>query len=61
MTTMIDIPSGYLYGFPRVYDRDLENESMLQWLIKCGVPPEHAEECVYVRMWKVDDVPQTDN
>lgn len=47
---IIDIPSGYLYGFPRVYDKP-EELSLEEWLISLGVPKSHAEKCIYIRMW----------
>ena len=47
---MIDIPQGYLYGFPREYDKP-DDMGFFDWLISLGVPEAHAEQCIYIRTW----------
>ncbi len=56
MKTMIDIPEGYLYGFPREYDRDNKTETFVEWCVRVGVPESVAEEITYVRQWTVEGV-----
>ena len=51
MMKMIDIPSGYLYGFPREYDKP-EDLPLKEWLISLGVPESHAKECIFIRTWE---------
>ena len=51
---MIDIPSGYLYGFPREYNKPADME-FLDWLVSLGVPEAHAEQCIYIRTWEKPD------
>jgi hypothetical protein len=36
--TIIDPPSGWQYGFPRVLDIT-ENETLKDWLLRSGYPP----------------------
>ena len=55
---MIDIPSGYLYGFPREYNKPADME-FFDWLVSLGVPEDHAEQCIYIRTW--DSPVQQDN
>jgi hypothetical protein len=56
MKTIIDIPQGYLYGFPREYDRDNQTETFVEWCVRVGVPESVAEEITYVRQWTVEGV-----
>jgi hypothetical protein len=48
---MIDIPQGYLYGFPMEYDRDNETETFVEWCIRKGVPEDIADDIAWVRTW----------
>lgn len=47
---MIDIPQGYLYGFPLEYDKP-DDVDFFDWLVSLGVPEAHAEQCIYIRTW----------
>ena len=49
--TMIDIPEGYLYGFPMEFDIDKNTQSLADWLLSKGVPKEVVDECRYYRSW----------
>lgn len=52
---MIDIPSGWRYGFPREFDKP-ENQSYKDWLLEKGVPKEVADGTmlIFSRMWERD-------
>lgn len=50
MPRMVDPPSGWRYGFPKLYDPAC-GLSMEEWLTKEGYP--HKPE--YVRQWYVGD------
>jgi hypothetical protein len=48
----IDPPSGWRYGFPKVFDWDSEKESFSNWLIRNGYPKEHVELAMqWSRYW----------
>ena len=49
----IDPPSGWKYGFPKVYDPDTDGDVM-KWLVESGYPQELIDnygEHFYVRQW----------
>jgi len=49
----VDPPSGWLYGFPKVWDST--NDSPVdEWLIEQGYPEEGMVS--YVRMWDAPEV-----
>lgn len=49
---MMDPPAGWKYGFPKVY-KPLEDETLMQWLIREGYPPQEAEWAIkYLRTWE---------
>jgi hypothetical protein len=53
MTTMIDPPSGWKYGFPKVLPDDVEN--VLEWLVSEGYPQFEIDACgkhFYCRYWE---------
>jgi hypothetical protein len=51
-STWVDPPSGWKYGFPKLWDRQVEFE---QWLIDNGYPEKDIElACNYSRYW-LDD------
>lgn len=45
----VDPPSGWRYGFPKVWDSE-EEPDVDEWLRKNGYPPD--ESATYVRMWE---------
>lgn len=45
----IDPPSGWKYGFPKVYDEDKDGDDIGAWMIRKGYPAEL--DAPYVRMW----------
>lgn len=52
--TMIDPPSGWKYGFPKVLP-DPKPENVLQWLISNGYPQSEIDSCgqhFYCRYWE---------
>lgn len=52
MKVWVDPPSGWLYGFPKLYDSE-QNGDMLEWLHDNGFP--EGEDLSYVRQWSADD------
>ena len=55
---MIDIPNGYLYGFPMEYDRDNQTETFAEWCIRKGVPEHIADDIAWVRTWTEGELTQ---
>jgi hypothetical protein len=54
MKLWIDPPEGWKYGFPLVYDDEV-NGTVVDWLVKCGYPPELiAQPWFYIRSWHWD-------
>lgn len=50
---MIDPPSGWKYGFPKVYTGG-EDGNMKLWLVSNGYPQREIDSCgdyFYVRFW----------
>lgn len=47
--TWIDVPQGYLYGFPKIYDPDLDGD-LAEWIRAQG----YTEEAAWTRGWPVD-------
>ena len=44
MVTMIDVPSGWKYGFPKEWtDTSLRGEGFKKWLIENGYPEKEFE------------------
>ena len=57
MAIIIDPPSGWKYGFPKVYDNP-ENLSTEEWLVKNGYPEKEFNKdgkAYYIRTWEEDD------
>ncbi len=50
MKIWVDPPSGWQYGFPKVYDEEVDGP-MLEWLKKEGYP----EEPTYIRSWQYEE------
>lgn len=53
--TMIDPPSGWKYGFPKVLPPDVKDTT--QWLLDNGYPQHEIDKCgkhFYCRYWEID-------
>ena len=53
MKYYVDPPSGYKYGFPKVFDTEVDGV-MREWLIEQGYPPFEIDACgdhFFVRQW----------
>lgn len=52
MTTLYDPPSGWRYGFPKVYE-PLEDEVIIETLVRDGYPRQMAEDfgAKHCRFW----------
>ena len=50
----IDPPSGYLYGFPKIYDPEKDG-SLNAWLVKEGYPAKEVNNDLYVRSWSAGE------
>jgi len=47
----IDPPSGWQYGFPKIWDKQ---QPIVEWLIENGYPPAEIEFArKYLRIWPV--------
>ena len=46
----IDVPQGYLYGFPKLWDK-LEYPDLVTWLVREGYPEEEAKHKQWIRCW----------
>ncbi len=52
--TLIDPPSGWMYGFPRVYDRQ-PGQTLESWLEEKGYPKSMIPLAIkYSRYWESD-------
>ena len=52
----VDPPSGWRYGFPKVYDPDAGIPDMRVWLWTNGYPERDLDLAVkYLRMWEVTE------
>lgn len=49
----VDPPSGWRYGFPRVWDSE-KDPAIHEWLKECGYPD--WKDPAWVRYWEADDV-----
>lgn len=49
MKVWVDVPQGYLYGFPKVYDKEVDGD-MTDWIYANGYPA--GMEIHYVRFWE---------
>jgi hypothetical protein len=57
MKKWIDPPSGWKYGFPRVFDTEKDGD-MYEWLTANGYPEKVREsygEHFYIRQWLTDE------
>ncbi len=55
--TIVDPPSGWKYGFPKVYDNP-NNLTMEEWLIENGYPKNEFDKdgkVHWIRTWKEED------
>ncbi len=53
MTVIIDPPSGWRYGFPKIYDKD-PDEDIEKWLLNNGYPQKELDwgAAKYCRFWE---------
>lgn len=51
MKYWVDPPSGWMYGFPKVWDEDIDEE-LPDWLAANG----YTDLLYYVRMWPYEEV-----
>ena len=53
----VDVPSGWKYGFPKIYDKE-QNPDMRKWLVDNGYPQSILDEFpqgLTYRMWEASD------
>ena len=63
MRTYIDPPSGWQYGFPKIYDSS-KDPDVYTWLIEQGYPQAEIDrlgEQFYWRSWAATDQPKEFN
>lgn len=56
MKVMIDVPYGWEYGFPRVWDVD-RDPNLFQWLVEQGYPQVEIDrrgKDFFIRSWVVE-------
>lgn len=54
---MIDVPSGWMFGFPKVIP-DERREDVMDWLVEEGYPKKLIEDLgnnFYCRYWEVNN------
>jgi len=59
--TYVDPPSGWKYGFPKVYNEETDGD-MTKWLLANGYPQKEIDSCgdyFFIRRWEEDD--ETEN
>jgi hypothetical protein len=57
MRVFIDPPSGWQYGFPKVWDPEMDEDVML-WMVKEGYPQEEIDrlgKSFYFRSWEATE------
>ena len=63
MVTMIDPPSGWKYGFPKVYDNP-NNLTATKWCLENGYPKHELNskgECHWMRFIHTEDENEQEN
>jgi hypothetical protein len=53
----VDPPAGWKYGFPKVYEQEIDGD-MTKWMLKEGYPQREIDNCgnhFYVRMWNYEE------
>lgn len=56
----IDPPSGWKYGFPKIYNPATDGKVM-DWLVENGYPQKEIDSCgdyFFTRQWEVEDEEQ---
>jgi hypothetical protein len=54
----IDPPSGWRWGFPKVYDRLTDGDDIHAWMVAQGYPQAEIDrlgDSFYVRSWEAQD------
>jgi len=57
MKYWIDPPSGWRYGFPKIYDSDC-GINLMEWLVEEGYPQKEIDyigRLFYCRQWSAED------
>lgn len=58
MKLWIDPPSGWKYGFPKIWDSEKDSRDIHKWVVKNGYPQALIDELgdlFYTRQWRADD------
>ena len=58
MKINVDPPSGWRWGFPKVYDRVEHGDDVIAWLVREGYPQAEIDRMgdhFYVRQWPVEE------
>lgn len=58
MKLWIDPPSGWQYGFPKIWDSEKDSRDSLVWLVDNGYPQELIDQLgdmFYTQQWSADD------
>lgn len=58
MKYWIDPPSGWQYGFPKMWDSEKDSRDVLAWIVENGYPQKLIDKLgdnFYTRQWRADD------
>jgi hypothetical protein len=58
MKIWIDPPSGWQYGFPKIYNREVDGDDCQAWLIREGYPESEITrlgQSFYWRSWEATE------
>lgn len=58
MKLWVDVPSGWRYGFPKLYDPEHDGD-MSAWIYRNGYP--HDKEILYTRQWEAREEERDEN
>ena len=55
MLTWVDPPSGWKFGFPKLYD-SAKDGSVHEWLLREGYPQKELDDMPYFRQWEDTEI-----
>lgn len=57
LVKIVDPPSGWMYGFPRIMDHDPTKETVQEWFLRHGYPQKLIDKGMleWCRSWFVEE------
>jgi hypothetical protein len=58
MKVWVDPPSGWRWGFPKIYDRIEDGDDIMAWIVEQGYPQaeiNNLKEHFHYRVWEASD------